>query len=104
MAIVFQAGLTISRKTAATIYSGRSAGGGESMPQKRGAGALLPSGGGRKRRLPSLLIGIAITTRDEGTKSVMNVCDPPVGGGNVEDTPRAHSDLAQVDTCFSATR
>ncbi len=77
---------------------------GRAAPQKRGAGALLPSGGGRKRHLPSLLIGIAITARDEGTKPMMNVCDPPVAGCDVEDTTRAHSDFAHVDPCFGATR
>src|SRR5439155_19192032 len=43
--------------------------------KKRGTGTHTPLGCGRKCRLLSLLIGIAIATRDEHTKAMMNVGD-----------------------------
>ena len=56
----------------------------------------MPSGCGRKCRLLSVLIGIAIGSRDEPTPAMVNVGDHATGRGDVEASTGTHRYLTQV--------
>src|SRR5205807_6240609 len=71
--------------------------------KKCGVGTLLPSGGGRKRRLLSLLIAIAITACDKDTEAMMNVGDNALGSADVEGPTATHRYFADIGSLLGPT-
>src|SRR5690349_3760202 len=72
--------------------------------KKHGTGTHMPLGCGRKCRLLSLLIGIAIATRDEHTKAMMNIGDHALGRGDVEAATSTHGHFAHVGSLLGPAR
>src|SRR5439155_12124124 len=72
--------------------------------KKRGTGTHTPLGCGRKCRLLSLLIGIAIATRDKHTKAMMNVGDNALRSGDVEAATSTHGHFAHIGSLLGPAR
>src|SRR5205823_2861318 len=63
----------------------------------------MPSGYGKKCRLLSLLIGIAIVACDEHTKTMMNVGDHTLCRRDVEAATRPHGHFAHIGSLLGPT-